>query len=125
VARQRPLVGSQESYLDVAPLVAALARAVIEVSAKSLGATGGQLFQKIETLEEERKLTPFVFEAAHAIRTSGNAVAHGNFVEFVSGISEQESSEVITLMTLILRDSFQTGAQARLVRDAPVARQNG
>ena len=101
-----------------------LARAVIEASAKAMGATSGQLFQKIEKLDEERVLTPVVVEAAHAIRDSGNAVAHGDFVEYVSDISEVESAEVVALMGLVLRDCFQTAAQARRVRDAATARKN-
>lgn len=94
-----------------------LARAVIEATAKKHELTG-QLFQKIEKLGELRVLSPVTVEAAHAIRDSGNAVAHGDFVEYVLTVSEDESAEVIGLMTLVLREAFQVEAQAKRVRDA-------
>lgn len=98
-----------------------LARGVIEATAKKHNVTGS-LFQKIEALGDARVLSPITVEAAHAIRDSGNAVAHGDFVEYVIDVSEEESQEVIDLMTLVLREAFQMQAQARRVREAAAAR---
>jgi hypothetical protein len=98
-----------------------LARGVIEATAKTRGVTGN-LFQKIEKLGDNRVLSPITVEAAHAIRDSGNAVAHGDFVEYVVDVSEEESAEVIALMTLVLREAFQIEEQAKRVREAAAAR---
>lgn len=98
-----------------------LARGVIEATAKKHELTGS-LFSKIEALGEARVLSPVTVDAAHAIRDSGNAVAHGDFVDYVIKISEDESLEVIGLMTLVLREAFQTQAQAKRVSAAAAAR---
>jgi hypothetical protein len=100
-----------------------LARSVIEATAKKHGVSGN-LFQKIERLGENRILSPVTVEAAHAIRDSGNAVAHGDFVEYVIDVSREESEEVTTLMTLVLREAFQIEAQAKRVREAAAARKS-
>lgn len=98
-----------------------LARGVIEATAKTRDIQGS-LFRKIEALGEARILSPVTVEAAHAIRDSGNAVAHGDFVEYVVKVSEAESEEVMGLMTLVLREAFQVQAQAQRVRAAAAAR---
>jgi hypothetical protein len=98
-----------------------LARSVLEATAKKRGVTGN-LFQKIEKLGEDRVLSPITVDAAHAIRDSGNAVAHGDFVEYVIDVSQEESEEVIALMTLVLREAFQIEAQAKRVKEAAAAR---
>lgn len=68
-----------------------LARAVIEASAKAYGVRKGELFDKIEKMGDRRLLSPVAVAAAHAIRDSGNAVAHGDFAEFV--VLDDETTE--------------------------------
>jgi len=101
-----------------------LARAVIEAAAKT-HEVSGSLFQKIEELGEKRVLSPATVEAAHAIRDSGNAVAHGDFVDYVMEVSEEESADVLDLMRLVLQDAFQTLARAQRVREAAQSRRRG
>ena len=101
-----------------------LARAVIEAAAK-MHDVSGSLYQKIEELSEKRILSPATVEAAHAIRDSGNAVAHGDFVDYVIEVSEEESADVLDLMRLVLQDAFQTLARAQRVREAAQSRRRG
>ena len=99
-----------------------LARSVLEATARKNDVKTGSLFQKVEQVGEKRILSPVTVEAAHAIRESGNAVAHGDFVDYVIEVSEEESTEVIALMALVLREGFQIAAQASRVREAAAAR---
>lgn len=102
-----------------------LARAVIESAAKANEAAKGSLFEKIEQLGKDRLLSPVVVAAAHAIRDSGNAVAHGDFAEYAVDIPQEEAQEVIDLMSLVLRECFQNAAVAERVATAAKNRKLG
>lgn len=94
-----------------------LARAVIEATAKNRGITVRSIEGKIEKMAELGLLTPGVVSAAHAVRDSGNAVAHGDFAEYAIEIEDEEAEEVLQLMSMILRDIFQQPAVAARVSE--------
>lgn len=71
-----------------------LARAVIEATAKYNEITKGDLFQKIDAMMNQHIISPTVAEAAHAIRDSGNTVAHADLSEYsVAPVDEVEANE--------------------------------
>jgi hypothetical protein len=97
----------------------ALARAVIEASAKEKGITKGQLFEKIEKLEAEGHVRAHIREAAHEVRHLGNEVAHGDFVD---PIEPEEAEEVLALMAEVLQEVFQSPARVARVKAAREAK---
>lgn len=98
---------------------AALARAVIEASAKQKGVTKGNLFEKIEALEKENHLRPHIKEAAHEVRHLGNEVAHGDFVDPVEA---EEAEEALALMAEVLQEVFQSPARIERAKQKRLAR---
>lgn len=97
----------------------ALARAVIEASAKAKGIKKGQLFDKIEELEKKGHIRPYVKDAAHEVRHLGNEVAHGDFVDPVTA---EEADETLALMGEVLLEVFQSPARVAKVQAARKAK---
>jgi hypothetical protein len=97
----------------------ALARAVIEASAKAKGITKGALYDKIEALEKAGHVRPHIREAAHEVRHLGNDVAHGDFVE---AVSREQAEEILLLMGEVLNEVFQSPARVTRVREAREAK---
>ncbi|GAA1428459.1 hypothetical protein GCM10009616_08110 [Microlunatus lacustris] len=86
----------------------ALARAVVEATAKDKGVSSGTLYSKIEQLEQQGLLRPLVREAAHEIRHFGNEMAHGDLVE---GLTEEATTETLALMGELLNEIYQVPAR--------------
>lgn len=86
----------------------ALARAVIEATAKDKGAQGRDLHVRIEGLYAAGHIRKHTKEQAHEIRHYGNSMAHGDFIEFVA---KDEAEEIITLMTEVLDEVYQSPAR--------------
>lgn len=89
----------------------ALARAVIEATAKDKGAQGRDLQGRIEALYAADHIRKHTKEQAHEIRHYGNSMAHGDFIE---PVAEGEAAEIITLMAEVLDEVYQS--PARLAR---------
>jgi hypothetical protein len=98
---------------------AALARSVIEATAKEKGFTDGNLFKKIDDLQRANLIRPLIAEAAHEVRHLGNDIAHGDFVEPISG---EESDEILVLMSEVLEEVFTTPARIEAVRQGRINR---
>ncbi|MEV7150490.1 DUF4145 domain-containing protein [Streptomyces sp. NPDC093084] len=87
----------------------ALARAVVEATAKAKGITTGSLEKKIDALFDQRFIREHVRDAAHEVRFGGNEVAHGDLVsEPVDGAT---ATEILGLMDEILEEVFQSPAR--------------
>jgi hypothetical protein len=99
-----------------------LARAVIEATAKHQKIEGRTLEAKISGMAAAGMLTKHVVAAADAIRDSGNAVAHGDFAEYTIEVEEEEVSEVLDLMSLVLQEVFQSPAKSARVSSAAKTR---
>ena len=99
-----------------------LARSVIEASAKVSGILKGTLEQKIDKMAAQELLSSVVVGAAHAIRDSGNAVAHADFAEYAIDIEADEVIEVLELMSLVLQDVFQSKAKSSRISEAAARR---
>lgn len=104
----------------------ALARAVVEATAKEKGITQGKLGVKIAEMEKQHLVRPHVRVAADEVRHLGNDMAHGDFVEPVEA---EEADEVLQLMSEVLDEVFQSPARvaartaARLAKKAASAQQ--
>lgn len=96
-----------------------MARSVIESSAKHHGITGGFLHAKIEQLEKQGVIRPIITKAALGLKDFGNDMAHGDFEQEVT---EEDVMEVLSLMTTILGEVFQTDARTKSLRDRVDAR---
>lgn len=99
--------------------VGALARAVVEATAKEKGITKGRLVEKIDKMAEDGHIRELVKEAAHEVRHFGNDMAHGDFVD---EISEEEANEAIELMSEVLEEVFQAPARLARVKAARIAK---
>lgn len=84
-----------------------LARSVIEATAKDKGIAKGGLIQKIDKLYDDRLIRPDVRDGAHEVRHLGNDMAHGDFVQ---GASAEDANLVLTLMSAVLLDVYQSPA---------------
>ncbi|MFD8611023.1 DUF4145 domain-containing protein [Streptomyces sp. NPDC059631] len=91
----------------------ALARAVVEATAKKRGILRGTLEKKVDKLFEDRLIREYVRDAAHEVRFGGNEVAHGDLL--AEPMDEARAREIIGLMDEILEEVFQSPARvARL-----------
>ncbi|MFE1729962.1 DUF4145 domain-containing protein [Streptomyces bacillaris] len=99
----------------------ALARAVVEATAKECGIKTGSLEKKIDRLFEQHLIREHVRDAAHEVRFGGNEVAHGDLV--AEPMDNFTATEILGLMDEILEEVFQSPARVkrrtaqRLARD--------
>lgn len=114
-----------EAYtaLGVGANIAAIlmARTTIEATAKSQEITKGRLIAKIDEMAKQSLIRPALKTAAHAIRSIGNDMAHGDVEE---PPTQQEAEDVLLLMSMILTEVFEAAALtqsllARNVKQAP------
>lgn len=86
----------------------ALARAVIEATAKEKGITSGQLGTKISAMHEQVLIRGHIKDAAHEVRHFGNNMAHGDFID---PIDKEEAAVAVELMCEVLNEVFQSPAK--------------
>ncbi|MFE7028935.1 DUF4145 domain-containing protein [Streptomyces sp. NPDC057621] len=96
----------------------ALARSVVEASAKEKGVSRGSLIAKIDELHRLGLLRGYIAEAAHEVRFGGNEVAHGD----LTPIDHEAAEEILTLMDEVLNDLFQSPARVARARRRRVER---
>jgi hypothetical protein len=96
-----------------------LARAVVEATCKEKGITSGKLFAKIEQLHTQGDIRALIKDAAHEIRHLGNDMAHGDFID---PITEEEATEIVSLMDELLTEVFQSPARISRVQQARLAK---
>jgi hypothetical protein len=93
----------------------ALARAVVEATAKEKGVDKGNLEQEINGLFSQGHIRSHVKAAAHEIRHFGNDMAHGDFTD---SVTKEEAEEVVGLMEEVLAEVFQSPAKVERRRAA-------
>lgn len=112
----------------------AIARAVVEATAKEKGITKGPLVAKIDEMHKQNLIRAITRELAHEIREGGNEIAHGDLVD--EPMPSEDAEAIVALMDEILEEVYQGPArvlalkQSRLDRekrneDARAAAQNG
>ncbi len=100
----------------------ALARAVIEATAKDKGASRGNLQAKIQKLEELGFVRATIAEGAHEVRHLGNDMAHGDFAEAVDA---EDVDLSLTLMREVLADVYQHPARLERAKEKRIAKRAG
>lgn len=101
----------------------ALARAVVEATAKDHEITKGTLDKKIDEMANQGVISEAMKDAAHEIRFAGNEVAHGDLAE--EPITRDDAEEVLALMDAILTRVYQEPAQVARVRQRREERRGG
>lgn len=102
--------------------VGALARAVIEATAKDKGAEGKDLYTRIEALADAEHIRKHTKDQAHEVRHFGNGMAHGDFTE---PVSKEDAEEIIALMSEVLDEVYQSPARLERVKQAREAKKTG
>ncbi|MFD3537021.1 DUF4145 domain-containing protein [Streptomyces sp. NPDC058664] len=89
----------------------ALARAVVEATAKHHGITSGNLVSKIDRMHEEGLIREITKEVAHEIRHGGNEIAHGDLAD--EPMPSEDSEAIVEFMDAILQEVFQGPAKMK------------
>lgn len=93
----------------------ALARAVVESTAKAKGITVSGIASKIDEMAEQGLIRPAVADQAHEIRHMGNGAAHGDLGDPVTA---EDAEEVLHLMGEVLNEVWQSPAKAARLASA-------
>lgn len=94
----------------------ALARAVVEATAKDQGVTSGNLASKIDKLAEKQLIREFTRELAHEVRHGGNEIAHGDLAD--EPMPPEDAEAIIGLMDEILQEVYQAPAKVRRLKQS-------
>lgn len=92
----------------------ALARAVVEATAKHHGIEKGMLDKKIIEMAKQGVISEAMKDAADEIRFAGNEVAHADLAE--EPITAADAEDVLELMDAVLTRVYQEPAQVARVR---------
>ena len=108
-AKVRPIYDETLTALSVqAPILAAIGlRALVEAVCQEKEAKGGDLFKRIDSLVEERVLTPAGATILHKIRALGNAAAHE-----AKPHSERQLALAMDIVEHMLKDVYILPKQA-------------
>ncbi|MCI3225839.1 DUF4145 domain-containing protein [Streptomyces sp. NP-1717] len=98
----------------------ALARAVVEATAKFKGITSNGIASKINELHALGFIREHVREAAHEVRFGGNEIAHGDLAQ--EPLGKEEAEEILILMSEILLEVFQSPARVQRQRQKRLQR---
>lgn len=99
----------------------ALARAVVEATAKDQGIVNGPLARKIDDLHSAGHIREITRQVAHEIREGGNEIAHGDLGD--EPMPAEDAEAIVRLMDEILHEVYQGPAamlrlkQSRLERE--------
>lgn len=99
----------------------ALARAVVEATAKEKGITGGPLVAKIDRLHQEGHIREITRQLAHEIREGGNEIAHGDLGD--EPMPPEDAEAIVSLMDEILLEVYQGPAKMLQLRQSRVERE--
>ncbi|MFF1358734.1 DUF4145 domain-containing protein [Streptomyces sp. NPDC058297] len=94
----------------------ALARAVVEATAKDKGITRGNLADKIDALAAQNLIREFTRELAHEVRRGGNEIAHGDLADEPMPVDDAQA--IIGLMDEILQEVYQAPAKVRRLKQS-------
>ncbi|MFD7569969.1 DUF4145 domain-containing protein [Streptomyces sp. NPDC059810] len=89
----------------------ALARAVVEATAKFHGITSGALVSKIDRMHEAGLIREITREVAHEIRQGGNEIAHGDLAD--EPMPAEDAEAIVEFMDAILQEVFQGPARMK------------
>uniref|UniRef100_UPI003F49AAB9 DUF4145 domain-containing protein n=1 Tax=Streptomyces sp. CA-141956 TaxID=3240051 RepID=UPI003F49AAB9 len=98
----------------------ALARAVVEATAKDQGIAVRGIVSKIDKMHELGLIREITREVAHEVRHGGNEVAHGDLAHEPMPLEDAEA--IVELMDEILQEVYQGPARMRALRASRLQR---
>ncbi|MGW4227657.1 DUF4145 domain-containing protein [Streptomyces bauhiniae] len=101
----------------------ALARAVVEATAKAKGITVHGIVAKIERLRDDGIVSPLTAEASHQIRRDGNSIAHGDIGD--EPVSVDDAEAILEFMDSLLDEVFQRPAKLNRLKQRHDERKQG
>lgn len=116
-AREAWLCFAHNAYIATC----SVARSVIESSAKAHGVTVYGIHAKITELSDKHLIWGTLVDSAHIVRQFGNDAAHGDLAE---PATNDEASDVLTIMDELLHQLFTTPARAAKLKAARAARKD-
>ncbi|MFE1230250.1 DUF4145 domain-containing protein [Streptomyces sp. NPDC058745] len=99
----------------------ALARAVVEATAKDHGITKGALVSKIDDLHAEGLIRAITKEFAHEIRQGGNEIAHGDLAD--EPMPPEDAEAIVKFMDSILQEIYQGPAEMEALKKSRLERE--
>ncbi|MER5561212.1 DUF4145 domain-containing protein [Streptomyces sp. NPDC002506] len=100
----------------------ALARAVLEATAKDKGCTTGPLIAKIDALAAAEHLREDTRQLAHEIREGGNEIAHGDLAD--EPMPAEDAQAIVSLMDEVLLEVYQGPAKVARLRASRLERKD-
>ncbi|MFF9310096.1 DUF4145 domain-containing protein [Streptomyces sp. NPDC014748] len=101
----------------------ALARAVVEATAKVQGITVHGITPKINALKDSGTISQLTAEASHQIRKDGNSIAHGDIGD--EPISQDDAEAILEFMDALLDEVFQKPAKLHRLKQRHAERKQG
>lgn len=101
----------------------AMARAVVEATAKYHKITKGSLEAKIDAMASKGIIGQDTKKAAHVVRLWGNDAAHGDLAE--ESVEQADAEEILVLMDDVLERAYQAPARVARVTASREARRLG
>lgn len=99
----------------------ALARAVVEATAKDKGIIKGRLVEEIDKLAEQGHIRDDTRRFAHEVREGGNEIAHGDLAD--ERMPAEDAKAIIELMDEILQEVYQGRAKFERLRASRLERE--
>ncbi|MBW3359801.1 DUF4145 domain-containing protein [Streptomyces microflavus] len=93
----------------------ALARSVVEATAKAQGITAHGIVAKIEALRDGGVISTLTAETSHQIRRDGNSIAHGDIGN--EPVSVDDAQAIIEFMDALLDEVFQRPAKLQKLKE--------
>ncbi|MFJ9322160.1 DUF4145 domain-containing protein [Streptomyces globisporus] len=101
----------------------ALARSVVEATAKAQGITAHGIAAKIDALRDGGVISALTAETSHQIRRDGNSIAHGDIGD--EPVSTDDAEAIIEFMDALLDEVFQRPAKLQKLKDRHHERRQG
>ncbi|MCX3059564.1 DUF4145 domain-containing protein [Streptomyces beihaiensis] len=101
----------------------ALARAVVEATAKAKGFTSGGIQGKINALRDQGVISPLTADTSQQIRDDGNSIAHGDIGD--EPISGGDAEAILEFMDELLGEVFQRPAKLQRLKERHEERKQG
>lgn len=109
--------------IDAARGAVALARAVVEATAKAKGVAKDGIVGKINELRDRKIISPLTADASHVIRRDGNSIAHGDIGD--EPMTVDDAQAILDFMDLLLAEVFQNPAKLLRMQQRHDERKSG
>ncbi|MET8822320.1 MULTISPECIES: DUF4145 domain-containing protein [Streptomyces] len=101
----------------------ALARAVVEATAKAKGITQRGIVAKIDALHTEGYISALTRDTSHQIREDGNSIAHGDIGD--EAMTTDDAEAILRFMDALLHEVFQGPAALLRLKQRHLERKQG